>query len=151
MDNQILGMIILFNLLFVILVFTLFLKGLRYKKKACVILPIRISVKTFIFIWSVFVLTFFWPKSVYFFWCVLCFSLLFFLIDVVFVEKGVFFGVTFIPWEDISALENHKWYFLIKTKKSLANKGFLKLFWKINQEDLNKALSIIPKSVVIKA
>ena len=142
MENEVLFLTILANALAAVLVLLSFFINLRQKKRAILVLPIRIEVKMFYILCGLWVLFSFFPGSLYFIVFILSVILMFFSIDVVVEERGIYCGWTIIPWHNIKDISNHEVYLFVNASNLFSRKGLFKFFWQIKTEDIEQIQSL---------
>lgn len=139
------GTILLFLLLFLVLL--VFYRTSRHRKKALFVMPIRTTIKILAPLIGLLaigaVMNF--PLPLLLIGYILCFVLVPFSIDIIIKREGIYFGLKLIPWERIKSISNHSLYLLIVTNRKLEQKGFLKVIWKISNEDIGRIQSLFRK------
>lgn len=136
---------LMFLMLF--LVFLIYYKTSRYRKSAILVLRVRPIIKVLsaaigvLAMWMALDFPYAWILIGY----ILSFVLVPFSTDVVVGERGLYFGLSLIPWDKIKNICDHSFYLMIATNQRIRRKGFLKVIWRISRQDVEQIRFFLKK------
>ena len=127
-----------------------FYKHHRHRNKALHIICARPIYKVFICVCLGIGLIVNLPHSLIFLGAILSVALGTFAMDILIQEDGVFFVHKLMPWEGIKEIYDNFFALHIKTSSFFSRKGFLKIIWKIGQDDVQTLKSLHEKALTTR-
>ena len=114
----------------------LYIKTSQARKRALIVLPVRLTIKLLMAIGFLLIFIIDLPYTWYFLGYMIAVVLGFFSADIIVENAGIYFPLHLTPWEEIEEISNNLFCFIIRARKVSDRKYFLKIIWKITDSDI---------------
>ena len=132
------------NIFLLVLIGPMLVKLFYQKKKSLFALPVNMSLKIAAIVLAVWFLI---GKNIYLSIYAFLILLLFFSMDIIVNDKGIYFFTEFMLWDDIKEISIDKLFFRITTKKGVFKKKlFVRFVWSVKEKDVEQIKLVRSKS-----